>query len=1385
MPQIMQASSPSIMPTANIPKLDGKNYQSWIELVNIVLELRGLRHVIVGDTVDTVADLHAKFVLLGAMDESHRSQVRGCISAKTIVERLALIYADTSAANIYRLLMQYYRYDKKPEHSISEHIGRMDEMRRQLTDLGEKQSEAVYQVTLIGSLPQEYSSIMEIWELTHESMRTTPNLVSRLLKREEDLKKVSPDDKVFAVRAQRPKMTKAEIEAKKKVTPCHSCGKKGHWALECPSKQESAKVATEDPEERANVITKIEDSEQIDMTAGGIGDQELSFNVSLNGQLGDKWVSDSGASSHMANNKAWFSELTEMKNPRHVTVGDGRKLKVAAIGTVRLEAYVGEKWCIINIKGVLYVPGLATNLFSVGAAAERGVSTTFINNECVMRIGDKVVATGARLSEKLYLMRFRELTANATNTDHALAALEKTMRAYHRELGHASVDRIKKLLADLEIKIPNDVVECEACPPGKGHRTTHPSIGARATEPGHLHVDLSGKINKQSLKGYNYYMLCKDELTGFVVTYFCKTKGEVPALLQKLLVDFESIAKTPVRSIQSDQGSEFVNQVTKLLFAKEHVSHRLSATYCPQQNGRIEREMQTITNMARTMLIASKLPIELWPEAVATAVYIKNRLPTNGRSDTPYEQLIGLKPRIDHLLEFGQPVHVIVNDQYLTKWDPRTRQGFLVGYTPRQNTYKVFIAEKNQVIETCDIIVAPHEREQEDVCCRIGSDSGQCDVSVINLSDTSISSKNTPASDEKNNRSVIDTCESGQTSHVSDREGRLGDISHSSTDSCMYKTPNKRVDFSTPKRSCTGKALEEFFHSFREDNRQPSEDDEPIYEEIEIPSPPFIPNEEQTPEPSLTDEEQRKKAPNLALLSCLSDHNQVPLSYEQATDVSGPDASEWAGAIKAELDAHALNDTWSVVQTPSRARPLSTKWVFTLKKDSEGNVVRHKARLVARGFEQRQGIDYEQTFAPVAKLDSLRLLLAIAAGKNLKVLQFDVSTAFLYGKLREEVFIQTPKGVSLPVDHCLRLNKALYGLKQAPRAWNSTFCSELHKLGFVSLKMDPCVFVNSQRTIFILIYVDDAIIIGEDEAAGQRIIDELGEQFSIKQLKADYFLGIKIDQDETGIKLSQQQYALDIAARFNLADANPASSPIADTKSLMMADSAPTDAPYREAVGCLQYLACCTRPDIMFAVCFLARFNHKPLNVHWEAAKRLIRFVKATSYRGLVYKRITHPIRPLAYSDADWANDIDDRRSTTGLMITLGAAPIIFASRKQRDTALSSTHAEYYAACDVVSEIKWMRQLLDELGVVHERPRLFIDNHSTIHLVKNQDTSRKSKHIDTKYHFIREQAERELFSIHPISSVNQLADLLTKPLSGPKIKQLIEIWLEQEEVLGL
>jgi len=382
----------------NVPQLKGANYRSWREMIEMALELRGLAGVLKGVAIEERKNLEARFMILESLDEAHRGRVRGMKSAAEIMARLQLIYADDSASNVYRLLIEYYRYEKRPEDSMGEHIGRVDQMRQSLEDLGQKQSEAVYHATLIGSLPQEYSDIMPIWEFTHEDLRTTSKLVSILLKREEDLKKKNSAVQAFVAHQTKPK----SIAERKKSELYAICKELGHWYRECPKKSQEAiqKSSERDKSKRKETVMNVVTEDR----------DEVCFTIRTNtDELKSKWVSDSGASSHMCNNLNWFGKVRLYDTPKLCQVGNGMKLEIKGIGFVRVASKLGSETCSVTLDDVLWVPGLSTNLLSVGASAERGLETSYSKNRCFMKLDGKVVATGVKMADGIYTMDFKLL----------------------------------------------------------------------------------------------------------------------------------------------------------------------------------------------------------------------------------------------------------------------------------------------------------------------------------------------------------------------------------------------------------------------------------------------------------------------------------------------------------------------------------------------------------------------------------------------------------------------------------------------------------------------------------------------------------------------------------------------------------------------------------------------------------------------------------------------------------------------------------------------------------------------------------------------------------------------------------------------------------------
>lgn len=501
----------------------------------------------------------------------------GCKTTKEIMKRLELIYADNSSANVYRLMHRYYRYKKSPEDSMLEHIGTMEEMKMALIDIDKKPDEELYQVTLLGSLPPEYETMMEVWELTHLTMRTTANLISRLLKREEDLKAESQEHKTFNVGRMSPEAwKKLSIDEKKKLTKCKTCGKKGHLARECNQKKNTAtKVESEEPNESQG------SKEHVLFNPG-----DVSMDVKKSR------IVDSGATAHMCRNKDWFTELILYPKGIKCSVGDGSQVQVQGIGTIQIKSG--------DIRGllteVLYIPTLETNLVSVGAAAKQGIDTIFRGQICKMIRNNQEVAIGKQIKDNLYLLEIKVVlskpTAHFTNC-------ERSLQEWHRALGHANKERIMQLakgLGDIRVSKPDLKIECEACPEGKGKLINHPPKEGRTEETGgRVCIDLSGKVSRASLMGYQYYMLSKDEHTEYSFVQFAKEKSTIHELLTKLIIEFEEESGYPIRRIQTDQGSEFKNRNIELLFMKERILHETSAIYTPQQNGIIEREMGTIT----------------------------------------------------------------------------------------------------------------------------------------------------------------------------------------------------------------------------------------------------------------------------------------------------------------------------------------------------------------------------------------------------------------------------------------------------------------------------------------------------------------------------------------------------------------------------------------------------------------------------------------------------------------------------------------------------------------------------------------------------------------------------------------------------------------------
>lgn len=489
---------------------------------------------------------------------------------------------------------------------------------------------------------------------------------------------------------------------------------------------------------------------------------------------------------------------------------------------------------------------------------------------------------------------------------------------------------------------------------------------------------------------------------------------------------------------------------------------------------------------------------------------------------------------------------------------------------------------------------------------------------------------------------------------------------------------------------------------------------------------------------------------------------------------------EWMAAVNEEINSIIENDTWEAVQKPVGAKIITSKWVFSIKTDNDGQPARYKARLVARGFEQKQGIDYEETYAPVAKLSTIRIFLAVCLKKGLIIHQMDVKTAFLNGYLKEDVYLKVPDGFNAAEGVVYKLKKSIYGLKQAPRCWNDRFHTFVEKLGFLRSKHDSCLYVlkKNDHIIYMLLYVDDILIACLSLQVLESLKDELKNEFQMKDLGIiKHFLGVQISYDvKAGVmELSQKAAIEKLLDKFQMTDCRSVKTPMIPNLTLEPSRKRKQiNQPYRELIGSIMYIMLATRPDLCYAIAYLSRFQDKFDEVHWNHLQQVLRYLKGTISKKLVLRRQGSANSVSCYVDADFARDVVDRKSTTGFVIEVYGCTVVWCSKKQPIITRSTTEAEYVAASFAVCESLWIKGILEDMQSMDPGPIIvYEDNQSCIKIAKNHD-GKMSKYIDIKFHHIRDKVAEGQIKLVYVQSADQKADIMTKPLAPYQFEKFRE-----------
>jgi hypothetical protein len=701
---------------------------------------------------------------------------------------------------------------------------------------------------------------------------------------------------------------------------------------------------------------------------------------------------------------------------------------------------------------------------------------------------------------------------------------------------------------------------------------------------------------------------------------------------------------------------------------------------------------------------------------------------------TPEEAFSGKKPEVGNFRIFGCTTYSYFPSEKRTKLEPMAERGIFVGYSETSKAFRIYLPSLRKTVLRRDV------RFEEDGAFRKsrGTERGEQSSSQIQVSpqQTTVTQSSGPP--------VLVTGPQSSGSQATDPQVS-GSGTSGSTIGSLSSVDGVEQGESPPLDTTSERKNPKWLRDILSDAQG------------SVGNPKEAVRESKPPE---------RFCSYIAMVSSIRESE--PSTFEEATS-----RQVWRDAMMEEYNSIMKNDVWEVVPRPEGKSVVTSKWLYKLKHAADGSIEKYKARFVARGFSQVEGVDYDETFALVARYTSIRAVISIAAEMGWKIHQMDVKTAFLNGLIEEEVYIEQPLGFEVHgrESHVCRLKKALYGLKQAPRAWYSRIDAYLQQLGFEKSEADPNLYfiMVGEDPLILLLYVDDLFITGAERLISS-CKESLTSEFEMTYIGLmHYFLGLEVWQEPGHIFLGQGKYVCDILSRFQMGDSRPMTTPmITNWKKLHASESPLVDSTlYRQLIGSLMYLVN-TRPDICFAVNTLSQFMVEPRRVHWVAAKHVLRYLCGTVDYGLDYHR-GDGVRLVGYTDSDWAGCVSDRKNTSGCCFGLGSAVVSWFSRKQKSVALSSAEAEYMAASQASCEALWLHKMLIGLFGVQLRPTvIYCDNQSCIKLSENPVFHDRSKHIEIRYHFIRDYVQRGAVELQYISTEEQVADILTKALNMGK-----------------
>ncbi|GKC12172.1 putative ribonuclease H-like domain-containing protein, partial [Tanacetum coccineum] len=1032
----------------------------------------------------------------------------------------------------------------------------------------------------------------------------------------------------------------------------------------------------------------------------------------------------------MTGNKCYLDEY-ENYDGGFVSFGDGIR-RISRKSKIKIGS--------LDFDDVFFCKDLKYNMFSVSQICDKKNNVLFTDTECLVLssnfklLDESQVLLRVPRKDNIYSVDLKSVVPTGGLTCLITKATIDESNTWHRRLGHINFKTMNKLVKGNLVKgLPSKIFEndhsCVACQKGKQHKASY-----------------------------------KTKLV-----FFLATKDETSGILKTFITEIENQLDHKVKVIRSDNGTEFKNSIMNQFCEMKGIKREFSVARTPQQNGVAERKNRTLIEAARTMLVDSKLPTTFWAKAVNTACYVLNRvLVIKPHNKTPYELIRGRPPLIDFMKPFGCPVTILNTKDHLGKFDGKADEGYFVGYsvlfdidslTISMNYVPVVTGNKtNGIARTKDNTIAGQaqkekEPEQEYILipiCIIDQSISQGPKDRER--DTGMKPTEVDENEASDSSGKDDEATRSESERLNKREMQTENTNSTNginTVSTPVSTAGPPVNTVRPSGSIANAFEEHLFERFSPfknafflstcskyilmDNTGMfgnAYDDE-VEEEVDMNN---VNSSYTVPDTSFT--KFHKDHPEDQVIGSL----KTPVQTRYMTKTN-----EEHGLISSVHQLRRTNhkdfqNYLFAFDLPSDKWAIGTKWVFRNNKDERGIVVKNKSRVVAQGHTQEKGIDYDEVFAPVARIEAIRLFLAYASFKDFIVYQMDVKSAFLYGKIEEEVYVCQPPGFEDPhfPNKVYKVEKALYGLHQAPRAWYETLSTYLLDNGFHRGQIDKTLFIRRHKDDILLVqvYVDDIIFGSTKKEMSIEFEKLMHDKFQMSSMgELSFFLGLQVKQESDGIFISQDKYVAEILKKFDFASVKTASTPMETNKPLIKDEEAENiDVHlYRSMIASLMYLTT-SRPDIMFAICACARFQVTPKISHLHAVKRIFRYLKGKPKLCLWYPRDS-PFDLEAFSDSDYTGASLDRKSTTGGCQFLGKRLISW---------------------------QWIQNQMLDYGYNLINTNIYIDNESTIYIVKNPVSHSKTKHIEIGHHFIRDSYKKKLIQVIKIHTDQNVAELLTK-----------------------